>query len=69
MFDEITKAFEALEASLKYASFVARETTCECYRLRGWNDLADVIAYQEGREIVRHGMQDIINWTGYKGAY
>lgn len=64
--NDIENAFSALEASLKHAAWAKREQSVHHLRDRGWNDLADVISYQIGREAVRCGMQDIIKWCNYK---
>lgn len=32
------------------------------YRSRGWHDLAEVIETEEGKQVVRNGMQDILDW-------
>lgn len=66
-FNEIEDAFAALEASLRYDAWEKREASVRHLRDKGWNDLADVIADQEGRVWVRQGMQDIIEWCGYRG--
>lgn len=36
--------------------------------LRGQHELADVVNRQEGRQIVRDGMRDILVWTGEEVA-
>lgn len=64
--DKIAKAFEALEASLKYAAWEKREASVKHLRDKGWDALADVISFQTGREIVRCGMKDVIKWCNYK---
>lgn len=60
----VEKMRDGLEQMADSMNGVARTIRCVGYRMRGWNDMADVVQNQEGREIVRAGLRDVRVWLG-----
>jgi len=55
-----------IEADLSGFYRVSREHSA---RAMGWHDLADVIERQEGAQIVRDGMGDVLHWLKECACY
>lgn len=62
-----TSAFTAATNRLvENLAVASRSIRVFALRAKGWHDLADVVEKQEGRQIVREGMADVLEWIGEK---
>lgn len=61
---EVVAAFDKMSAAIERQQHNARVRRAAPYRERGWNDLADVIENQDGRQAVRNGLSDVLDWLG-----
>lgn len=56
---EVKSAFKDFKAGIDRAGRAMRASP---HRARGWNDLAEVIENDEGKQIVRNGLSDVLDW-------
>lgn len=64
MAQEVAAAFDKMNAAIERQRRAGLVRRAAPYRERGWNDLADVIENQEGKQVVRNGLSDVLDWLG-----
>jgi hypothetical protein len=62
--EELKAAFDHFAAAVERKRQAALVKRAQPYRARGWNDLAEVIENETGKQIVRNGLSDVLDWLG-----